>query len=190
VLIRSVAVRLAAGAAAVVVVAGCSGDKVTVTTTDDGSDTKPLALLEVGQCVTSYDINDTPSGDVLIYPCPRPAAPYELASRGPLEAGCPDGKRSPETAYTTLNLTDDPSVQQPHPVNVVYCFALNLVPESCYTVDPANYFSAADCSAPARQERLKAVKQLDGNQNAVCDPGQERYAWPVPPRVVCLAPAP
>jgi hypothetical protein len=122
-----------------------------------------------------------------------------LVSHWPADRGCPDGKRPPETTYATIDEagTKRGSATNPNPVEVVFCFALNMAVGSEYFKNHNGYFELVRPGDNAQNNpRLKdkpvftVVRQVDNDQAAQCAPQEVRYSWPQPQRVVCLAERP
>jgi hypothetical protein len=134
--------------------------------------------MPVGQCIDqnaflARSFSSSPHND-----CANPANTYQLAYKGAPSANCPDGKRD-NSVYSRY--TDD---------SVILCFALNLKQGRCYqlTNGAANLtMGVGDCAEP--QPSLTRVDQrIDGSTDTTrCPPGDKVIAYPVPPRVYCLA---
>jgi hypothetical protein len=187
-------VRLAAAwlLVSAVLLAGC-GERGGIVTIQDGSSVKTLSDLKVGDCVAGSGLNGglNNMGSMLVYHCPRDYTPYQLVAISPKEQGCPDGKVD-GSVYASFEQTDAESLTNPYPKTTLYCFALNVIPGKCYTQDNKNYLDKTDYATPSiGAPTITAVSQVDGNPNADCAPDQQRCAFPVPVRVVCLtAPRP
>jgi hypothetical protein len=181
-----------------VVVAGCTsgpfGDPVPDPKIEDpnqGPGRKPFAAIQPGECISGADFAGTENKPATTSACPNASAPYELVSRGPLDKPCPDGKgNGQDSDYATVVHTSGTSLSKPQEVKTLFCFAYNVVPGDCYTFSKtgAEELRGTSCPTSPNPDLLKAVAQYEGDPEAGCDPGQERFAWSKPARVVCLAP--
>lgn len=135
--------------------------------------------MRIGQCVDQNSFLATRFSSSPANTCANPANTYELAFRGDSSATCPDGKRD-RSMYNRY--TDNYSI---------LCFALNLKQGKCY--QPANgaeilTMTLADCSA-SQAPQTKVTRRIDGSTDTTrCAPGDRTIAYPLPPRVYCLAP--
>ncbi len=135
--------------------------------------------MRIGQCVDQNTFLATRFSSYPANSCANPANTYELAFRGGPSATCPDGKR-------------DGSIYNRYTDNyTILCFALNLKQGKCYQL--ANgpeilTMTLGDCSAP-RAPQTRVMQRIDGSTDETrCAPGDRAIAYPVPPRVYCLAP--
>ncbi len=170
---------------------GCAKDGGVAGNYTSGTTTKRLSAGVVGECFYAGDIDGGLQTNALAKPCPDAFTPYELAWTSEASQPCPDGKRNPDSAYAVVDQsgTKQPRLNNPAPTELIWCFALNVIPQACYHRDRGYYFQA-DC-AEARPEMFRAVSQVDGSAAPVeCGPGEMRYEYPKPVRVVCLAPLP
>lgn len=155
-----------------------------------GYTAKPFALVKVGDCMMGIDIHDPDSNThgVLAARCPNSTAPYELAAVGPLSKGCPDG-RSEQSSYATVQERQAKTLTHPDEPALIYCFALNLIRDTCYGPGPYGYLHDIDCTT-RKEGAFKVVSQVDGNPAAECAPGEARYEFPLPVRVICVTKLP
>ncbi|ORV86074.1 hypothetical protein AWC11_17620 [Mycobacterium interjectum] len=135
--------------------------------------------MRIGQCVDQNTFLATRFGSYPENSCANPANTYELAFRGAPSATCPDGKR-------------DRSIYNRYTDNyTIMCFALNLKQGRCYQL--ANgaetlTMTPGDCNKPQPMQ-ARVVQRIDGSTDTTrCQPGDRTIAYPVPPRVYCLAP--
>lgn len=118
--------------AVVLVAAGCgepsnTGGTASPTNAYPTPGDKPLAGVNVGECISSSHVAQDLPGNVLSVTCPSPAAPYELAHKGLAEKGCPDAKAGDQgSAYARVTTTDRKTPTNPRPKSWVMCFALNM----------------------------------------------------------------
>ena len=176
-----------------VLAVGCSGPSREVAT--NGPDPfaapgqKPFAGLNIGECISSQEVQSK-KGSVWSVACPSNSNPYELAFKGPVESGCPDGKTAGQhSIYTSVTETGAKTPTTPFPPTIISCFVLNMVPGQCYFRGvESNYFThTADCQTPGAKFQVASQRS---DANGTCEPGQDQYSWPVPPRTVCLTPIP
>ncbi|OBG28309.1 hypothetical protein A5764_25825 [Mycobacterium sp. 852002-51057_SCH5723018] len=132
---------------------------------------------EIGRCFGEFELgigslNGAPES------CTDPVATYELAAKGGPTATCPDGKRD---GSVYARLTNE---------SFTLCFALNLQQGQCYLRTDANTtktWTPTDC-ANARYAKFRVDKRIDGSTDeTLCPPGMTARAFPIPPRVYCLA---
>lgn len=163
----------------------------------DGHTVIKRAEMEVGQCFFASELSGSQQDpDAYAYPCPTAKAPYELVSHKPIAKGCPDGKRAPDTLYTTIDEegTKRRTAIRPDPVEVVFCFALNMPVGETYLKDDKRYFEIWDHRRAASDREgyiegkqiYTVVSQIDNEPDAACAAGQLEYRWPEPQRVLCL----
>ncbi|BDY28247.1 hypothetical protein [Mycolicibacterium mageritense] len=175
--------------AVVLVAAGCgepsnTGGTASPTNAYPTPGDKPLAGVNVGECISSSHVAQDLPGNVLSVTCPSPAAPYELAHKGLAEKGCPDAKAGDQgSAYARVTTTDRKTPTNPRPKSWVMCFALNMIPGQCYSEANSYFNSAPDCVSIGTV--FRAVSQV-ADANGTCEPTQELYSWPVPQRTICL----
>ncbi len=133
----------------------------------------------VGQCVDQTTFLSTRFSSNLENSCANPANTYELAFRGGPSVACPDGKR-------------DGSIYNRYTDNyTILCFALNLKQGKCYQLTNGAEtltMTLGDCSSP-RAPQTRVMQRIDGSTDETrCPPGDRTIAYPLPPRVYCLAP--
>ncbi len=117
---------------------------------------------------------------------PKTQLTYELAGKGLVEKGCPDGKTpDQDTAYATVTSTDAKTLTNPKPKTILMCFALNMIPGECYWETNGHFNHAPDCQSLA--PRFRVVSQTP-DPDVPCDPAHTRYTFPVPARTICLEP--
>ncbi|OBI84092.1 hypothetical protein [Mycobacterium sp. 1245805.9] len=134
--------------------------------------------MPVGQCIDqnaflARSFSSRPAND-----CTNPANTYQLAYKGSPAANCPDGKRD-NSVYSRY--TDD---------SAILCFALNLQQGRCYqlTNGAENLTLRPDDCAEPQPALDRVVQRIDGSTDtARCASGDKAIAYPVPPRVYCLA---
>ncbi|ORW89949.1 hypothetical protein AWB92_20750 [Mycobacterium sp. IEC1808] len=134
--------------------------------------------MPVGQCIDQNEFlartfSSSPAND-----CANPANTYQLAYKGSPTANCPDGKRD-NSVYSRY--TDD---------SAILCFALNLQQGRCYqlTNGAENLTMRPDDCAEPQPSLDRVVQRFDGSTDTTrCAPGDKAIAYPVPPRVYCLA---
>ncbi|OBI70717.1 hypothetical protein [Mycobacterium sp. E796] len=136
--------------------------------------------MPVGQCIDQNAFLARSFSSSRANDCANPANAYQLAYKGGPTANCPDGKRD-NSVYSRY--TDD---------SATLCFALNLKQGQCYQMTNGAEtltMTLGDCSAP-RAPQTRVVQRFDGSTDtARCAPGDKAIAYPVPPRVYCLAQA-
>lgn len=134
--------------------------------------------MSVGQCIDqsaflARSFSSRPAND-----CANSANTYQLAFKGAPSANCPDGKRD-NSVYSRY--TDD---------SAILCFALNLQQGRCYQLTNGSEnltMRPGDCGEP-QPSQDRVVQRIDGGTDTTrCAPGDKAIAYPVPPRVYCLA---
>jgi hypothetical protein len=132
--------------------------------------------LRVGQCIGEIQYRTQLFN--VGHGCADLGSTYELAARGGAAASCPDGKREHST-YDRF--TDE---------DTILCFALNLRPSQCYTIESdedAIALGLTLCGDP-RQAQVRVMQRIDGRTDTSdCPPGTKAVSYPKPARLYCLA---
>ncbi|OBG73123.1 MULTISPECIES: hypothetical protein [unclassified Mycobacterium] len=131
---------------------------------------------QIGQCFSEFEVGagklDSPTS------CADPVATYELAAKVGPSASCPDGKRD-GSVYARLR--ND---------SATLCFAANFIQGRCYLQTEASKtttWTPADCGQ-AQYRKFTVERRVDGSTDTTqCPPETHDIAYPVPPRVYCLA---